>query len=510
MKIKVVIVITLVVLGTLIPTIGCTSEEAEADSIINEIYTAQRGDLTVDITAVGNLALSETENLSFDIAGTVEDIFIEEGDTVTEGELLARLDPLELEDYLTELENKLASREQDLLQAEINVINAEIALENAQDIYQWPEILDAELAIDDAERVLDYAQFNLERATIEEEVIYWENVVEGAQAVLEIAESRLEAIHAGYDMDEVTVKRLQLEMAQTRLDDAHKELAESQDELNEALEASPEIRAPFDGFIIKLNVAGGDEVAKGTVALIIADPNKFEADIMVGELDIIQVQNGSKAWVQVDALSGLTLPAEVAHISPTATISQGVVNYGVTVEITSLESVLQERRATQQGGMLDVTPEEIAERLQQAVEAGRMTQEQAQQMLEAIQQGQISQLGQGSQSGQLTTMIPEEFQLREGLTVTVNIIVDESSDVLLVPNAAVTTTAGQASVQVVLSDGTSEERIIQTGISDWQFTEVTDGLNEGEQVLVPQGTATTTTTQQNQPGGFFMPGMGRR
>jgi HlyD family secretion protein len=489
-------------------TIGCDSETTETDAMINEIYTIQRGDLTIDITAVGNLSLSETENLSFDIAGTVEDIFVEEGDTVLEGDLLASLDPLELEDYLTELENMLASREQDLLQAEINVINAETSLENAQDVYQWPEMEEAQLAVNDAESMLAYAQRNLDNAMIEEEIIYWENIVEGAQAVLEIAESRLEAIHTGYDMDEVTVKKLQLEMAQARLDDAHKELTESQDELNEALATSPEIRAPFNGFIIKLNVAGGDEVAKGTVALIIADPNKFEADIMVSELDIIQVQNGGEAWVQVDALSGLTLPAEVTHISPTATISQGVVNYGVTVEITSLESVVQERRPTQQGGMLDVTPEEIAERLQQAVEAGRMTQEKAQQMLEAIQQGQMPQLGQESQSGQLTAIIPEEFQLKEGLTVTVNIIIDERSDVLLVPNAAVSTAAGQASVQVVLPDGTSEEHIIQTGISDWQFTEVISGLNESEQVLVPQSTA--TTTQQNQPGGFFIPGMGRR
>ena len=102
--------------------------------------------------------------------------------------------------------------------------------------------------------------------------------------------------------------------------------------------------------------------------------------------------------------------------------------------------------------------------------------------------------------------IPEEFQLREGLTVTVTIAVDERTEVLLVPNAAITSSSGQSYVRVVSPAGTTEERAIQTGISDWQFTEVTDGLSEGEQVLVPQGT-TTTTTQQGPPGRMIIPGM---
>jgi hypothetical protein len=59
------------------------------------------------------------------------------------------------------------------------------------------------------------------------------------------------------------------------------------------------------------------------------------------------------------------------------------------------------------------------------------------------------------------------------------------------------------------SDGTIEDRTITTGISDWQYTEVTDGLSEGEQVIVPEGTTTTDTSTQGgfegPPGGMFMP-----
>ena len=102
-----------------------------------------------------------------------------------------------------------------------------------------------------------------------------------------------------------------------------------------------------------------------------------------------------------------------------------------------------------------------------------------------------------------------DFQLREGLTVTVSIIIEEATDVLLVPNGAITTQGQQSYVQVLSSDGSIENRAVTTGISNWLYTEVTEGLSEGEQVVVPQGTASTTTTQQGgPPGGMMIPGMG--
>ncbi len=118
------------------------------------------------------------------------------------------------------------------------------------------------------------------------------------------------------------------------------------------------------------------------------------------------------------------------------------------------------------------------------------------------------QPGQGGQQV-MPTLPLEDFQLREGLTLTVSIIVDERDDVLLVPNSAITSQGGQSYVQVVSPDGTTKERPVTTGLSDWQFTEVTEGLIEGEQVLVPQGSTSTTTTPQQGGGMPFFPGGGR-
>ena len=131
-----------------------------------------------------------------------------------------------------------------------------------------------------------------------------------------------------------------------------------------------------------------------------------------------------------------------------------------------------------------------------------MTQEEAEAMLEQMQQ-QMQQ----AQAEQQAAF--ENFQLREGLTVTVSIIIAEATDVLLVPNGAITTRGQQNYVQVVSSDGSIEERAVTTGISNWQYTEVSEGLSEGEQVVVTGTTSTTTTTQQGgSPGGRMIIPMG--
>ncbi|MBA7702218.1 hypothetical protein ES703_110976 [subsurface metagenome] len=121
MRILKIMLITSILGGLLsAPALSCTSE-SESTVSESQIVTVQRGDLTIDIAAAGNLALSRTEDLAFEIAGTVEEVLVEEGDSVKEGEVLAKLDTSEWDKELTNLE-------MDLVQAEINLKNAELAL----------------------------------------------------------------------------------------------------------------------------------------------------------------------------------------------------------------------------------------------------------------------------------------------------------------------------------------------------------------------------------------------
>ncbi|TET67494.1 MAG: HlyD family efflux transporter periplasmic adaptor subunit [Dehalococcoidia bacterium] len=499
-----IMLITFILSGLAFPVAGCASESGSESLSQNQIATVQRGNLVIDITAVGNLALSRTEELAFDLfyqEGTVEEVLVEEGDTVEKGQVLAKLDTEEWEDELSTLEDQVTAKERDLLQAEINLQTAEQNLKNAQDNEAAKKLalLNAQISLDQAEYNLSVAEethtwpdLEIAEAEVEKAEAFlqyaldggWENVITRAQAELDAAERVYNALVQGYDTEEVAIKKLQVESAelslaqaeedlnevakdvalkelqltlsQGRLEDAKKALTDAQEKLEEANSKSPLIEAPFDGFITKVNVEGGDEVLSGTVAVQLADPNRFEADIMVSEMDILQVKLGGDAWVQVDAMSGMSLSAKVTHISPTATIQSGVVNYQVKVEIESHEAVMRER-----------------------------------------------QQAQGGQQRQIPTEISRDFQLREGLTVTVHILVAEKNNVLLVPNQAITRLGMETHVQVS-KDGVTEERVIQVGISDWQFTEVTDGLSEGEQIIVPTTTETTSPTPRS-PIPFMRP-----
>ena len=439
MKILKLLLIILVLGSVSVLSLGCPGEAATESTSEQQIATVQRGNLTVDITASGNLSLSRIEDLAFDMPGaqdiTVAEVTVEEGDSVEEGQVLATLDTSEWDDMLVNLER-------DLLQAQINLDNAQLALDKAED--QTVTLITGD-------------------------IVYSSN----------------------YDDEEIDILELQVELAEARLDDAQKALDEAQ-------EKSPEILAPFDGFVTSVNVEGGDEVLSGTVAVTIADPDQFEADILVSEMDIFDLELGGEATVQIDAMTSLTIPATVTYISPTATISSGVVNYDVTVQLESLEELMQ----AQQEAMPDISSGELPEPMKQAIEEGQMTQEEAEAMLEQMQQ-QMQQ----AQAEQQAAF--ENFQLREGLTVTVSIIIAEATDVLLVPNGAITTRGQQNYVQVVSSDGSIEERAVTTGISNWQYTEVSEGLSEGEQVVVTGTTSTTTTTQQGgSPGGRMIIPMG--
>ena len=521
------IMILLLVMGLTVPLVGCGAESGDEETQENQTVVVARGDLTRDVTATGNLSLSRSEDLTFDLfyqEGTVEEVLVVEGDTVEEGQVLARLDTSEWEDQLAILEEKseaadrqLISKRRDLLQAEINVKNAELALEKAEEPYSEDDIDSAKAAVDLAEAALEDSKRQLEGAydsDDEESISRLELEVMRDDESLRSAEAKLEAMKDDPDEDDIEIKQMQVELAWARLEDARlgiedaqRDLEEAQEDLEEAKGKSPVITAPFAGFITRVNVEGGDEIQKGTVAMQLADPNKFEADVMISEMDILQIKLGGEALVQVDALQGMSLPAQVTHISPTATIQQGVVNYKVKVEVESLGALTQEQQAAREERMQGIQQGEIPEQIKQAIEEGRITQEQAEQMIKQRQQGEGGLPG--GKQGQMPAMIPENFQLREGLTVTVSILLDERTDVLLVPNKAITSQGGQTYVQIVSPSGVTEQRAIQTGISDWQYTEVTGGLNEGEQVLVPQGTSTTSTTSQSRPPGMPIPGIGR-
>lgn len=499
---KIMLIVLVLCLASAL-SIGCASK---SETVVTEdqVVTVQRGNMTIDVTSSGNLSFSHKEELAFEVDGTVGEVLVEFGDRVEENQVLAKLDDI------SELD--IAEAEADVANAKIALKDAQEALDEAETPYTETDIARAELAVLDAEIALDDAQDEFERA----EDLYKRNRTapgraenyeqkqrQLALAEIDLAEAEddLAEMIAGADPLEVEQKQKQLAVAQAQLKEAENDLVEMLSNVNSL------VVAPFSGIVILVNAEEDETVKANQVVIELADPDKFEAEILVNEMDISGIQVGARANIQVDAMGGISLPAEVTYISPTAVIQAGVVNYEVSVEIQSRESVMQDHQETKQEAMQEISPGELPEQLKQALKEGRITQEQAEEMIKQRQERQEGW------EGLMPAIIPEGFQLREGLTVIVSIILQERNDVLLVPNQAITRQGMVTFVQVLeaLQDEEGnpviEQRLVQTGLSNWQYTEIIEGLTEGEKVIIPQSSSATTTPEQGSRAPFF-PGGG--
>lgn len=98
---------------------------------------------------------------------------------------------------------------------------------------------------------------------------------------------------------------------------------------------------------------------------------------------------------------------------------------------------------------------------------------------------------------------------RPGQTVQATVTVGTAEDVVVVNAVAVTGTGNRHTV-TLLQDGRQVVRQVQVGLQGDQLDEITSGLQEGDQVVLPTGgtTSTGTTGGRNIPGGGGFPGAG--
>jgi HlyD family secretion protein len=488
--------IFLIISGVVLLVSGCKSEEPTTTT---QVVKVDKGNIITQITGVGNLAFSQTQDLPFEIDGTVSDILVETGDSVKQGQVLSRLDTSAWQDEINTLTRAvttslrtLTSKQRAVTAAEQSVVVAQQGIQTANNT-----IISKQLSLIQAQINLQNAQLALEEAeaTTTDEV---ELQIKRLQ--LELAEGQYNT--ALTDLHNAETYGMQtaltaVDTAKANLEDAKLAVSDAQitlDEANQAVEdakgASPEVKAPFDGLITKVNVAGGDEIKKGTVAVTIADPNKFEASVMVSELNILKINIGSTATVMVEALSSVTIPATVSFIAPSATISSSVVNFEVKVQLASLSSLTTNQPASSNnmtipsgnfsaGGHSSGSPPSFG--------SGNLTQE------------QISQFQKQRQAMQESL---SNLKLVQGLTVTVSIITAQAFNVLRVPTQAIISQGGQTSVQVMVN-GVAETRQVQTGISNSSYTEITSGLNEGDEVVIQPTTSSSSSSSQFPGGGGF-------
>ncbi len=83
------------------------------------------------------------------------------------------------------------------------------------------------------------------------------------------------------------------------------------------------------------------------------------------------------------------------------------------------------------------------------------------------------------------------------MNATVTIIIDQRQDVLVVPSTAIQTEGRDSVVEIQKEDGSTTRQVVETGLSDDTNTEITSGLEEGQTVIIPTLTATTSNQTQS-------------
>ena len=161
-----------------------------------------------------------------------------------------------------------------------------------------------------------------------------------AQAQVNDAQEALDKIKNPTAVD-IELAKQQVADAQDTLDtlkngatDADITVAKSRVTLAEATLLQAKLTAPFAGTVTNVQTLTGDKVSSGEAAFRIDDLSKLYVDLSISEVDIAQIQTGQDATLTFDAISNKEYQGIVSKIVLVGTVSQGVVNYPVTVQIT--------------------------------------------------------------------------------------------------------------------------------------------------------------------------------
>ena len=296
--------------------------------------TIKRGNLTATIGATGTVRAKQTTILIWQAAGQVDTVNAKVGDNVPADFVLAFLEKTSLPQSIILAEADLASAQQtldDLLNSDTARARAVIDLRKAQEAYDkaynWRRELDNNrITIE----VIEYEKFGGRTFPVTTEKKIWadEETKQKAQEDLELKKALLDDAQRNYDQL-TSGNSAEIASAQARIDAA-------QATLNLA-----RVIAPFGGIVTEAYPLPGDQVSAGATAFRIDDLSSLLVDVEVSEVDINSVSVGQPVLLTFDAILGKEYHGEVVEVAQTGTVSAGVVNFKVTVELNDADALVK-------------------------------------------------------------------------------------------------------------------------------------------------------------------------
>jgi HlyD family secretion protein len=256
--------------------------------------------ITETVSASGKIQPEVEIKISPDVSGEIVEMNVKEGDRVKKGQLLAKILP---DIYQSAVDQMFAS----VNSSKANLASAKSRLEQSQS-----QFVKTELSYDRNKKLFDEKLISASD---------WETI----KSSYEVAKAEVEAAKQSVSGAEYNVKS------------AEASLKQAEDNLKKTT-----IFAPVDATISKLSVEKGERVVgtsqmAGTEMMRLANLNEMEVDVEVNENDIVRVNMGDTAIIEVDAYLGKKfqgIVTEVANSANTTGISADqVTNFTVKVRI---------------------------------------------------------------------------------------------------------------------------------------------------------------------------------
>lgn len=237
---------------------------------------AEKGILTMSVSASGNVIVDQIANIDPTITGTVANLSVKIGDSVKKGQLL------------------------------FNIVNDQLGVSAAK----------AGVSYTQAQKSLDDAKYSKKQAEAEYEdnskKILKDKVALADKAIV-IAEQNLAAVRKDY---------------QNQLSNAAKRNVTAP--IDGTVNA---VNVKNGDDLSKLSSGSSRQVP-----MIIGDLGTMKAQVQVNEIDIPNVNIGQAATLKFIAIDGLNISGKVEKVDALGTVTQGVVTYNVTIGFDMIDS----------------------------------------------------------------------------------------------------------------------------------------------------------------------------
>ncbi|NUR61736.1 MAG: HlyD family efflux transporter periplasmic adaptor subunit [Catenulispora sp.] len=471
----------------------------------------QRGDVTAQVSASGNVTLPTQDSLAFTASGTVTEVDVKVGDQVKAGQVLAKVDPADAKQQLTAAQAQLTTAQAQLTKVQQGQTPQQQALSAQQLKSAGDSLAAAKTSYSDAQ-----ASIALDTSNLAAAITTAKNTLAADQATQTTDCAAPAKASCTADTNKVT----QDQNALTQAENAQKTGTQKDTQsLHQAQNSLTQAQNSYDTTVAQQAVSAApatpDQLAQANQAVVSAQNAVATAQKAVAGTTITAPTAGtvlSVGGAVGDTVSAGTSSSSSAASSASSSGSSG----GSGGSGSSSTSSSASSGAKSGSGFIvlgDMSQLTVRAQFAETDAAKLKAGEAAQISINAIPGSAltatvqsvdptatvVSNVVEYGVTLQFTAGQQDLAALKPGQTASVSVVTDKVTNVLYVPSSSVTTVGGQSLVTVV--DGkTQTPTPVQVGVVGDTATEITSGLNEGDQVLLSSRTSSGSTSGNR--GGF--------